>query len=109
VVPRHGEEGHAEAAQLRCRMLELLAPPAMRQVPRGQQELRRDPGRELAQSGELRTETIGLHQGADSWSVGPAGKHAIAWTDSRKVTSPDPTDGFQDITVIDIETIHRFV
>jgi DNA-binding beta-propeller fold protein YncE len=55
---------------------------------------------ELAESGELRTETIGLHQGADSWSVGPSGRHAIAWTDARKATRPDATDGFQDITVI---------
>jgi len=55
---------------------------------------------ELAEGGELRTETIGLHQGADSWSVGPSGRHAIAWTDARKATRPDATDGFQDITVI---------
>ncbi|HKO91573.1 MAG TPA: hypothetical protein VJU61_10495, partial [Polyangiaceae bacterium] len=57
---------------------------------------------ELAEGGELRTETIGLHQGADSWSVSPNGRYAIAWTDSRKATSPDPTDGFQDITVIEL-------
>jgi len=64
---------------------------------------------ELAASGELRTETIGLHQGADSWSVGPSGRHAIAWTDSRKATNPDPTDGFQDITVIELPEDGRAV
>jgi len=57
---------------------------------------------ELAASGEIRTESIGLHQGADSWSVAPGGRLAIAWTDSSKATRPDPTDGFQDITVIEL-------
>jgi hypothetical protein len=45
---------------------------------------------------------VGLHQGADSWSVSPDSRFAIAWTDSRKAASPDPTDGFQDITVLEM-------
>jgi hypothetical protein len=57
---------------------------------------------ELANSGAISTLSIPLHQGADSWSVSPDGRIAIAWTDSRKVTRPDPTDGFQDITVIEL-------
>jgi hypothetical protein len=57
---------------------------------------------ELAATGEIRTASIGLHQGADSWSVAPGGHFAIAWTDSSKASKPDPTDGFQDITVLEL-------
>jgi hypothetical protein len=57
---------------------------------------------ELADTGEIRTANIALHQGADSWSVAPGGHFAIAWTDSAKAARPDPTDGFQDITVLEL-------
>ncbi|MEO8178794.1 MAG: hypothetical protein ABI895_08175 [Deltaproteobacteria bacterium] len=57
---------------------------------------------ELADTGEIRTANVALHQGADSWSVAPGGHFAIAWTDSAKATRPDATDGFQDITVLEL-------
>jgi hypothetical protein len=57
---------------------------------------------ELQTSGEIKSSRLPLHQGADSWSVAPGGHFAIAWTDSSKATRPDPTDGFQDITVIEL-------
>ena len=57
---------------------------------------------ELQASGEIASTRLPLHQGADSWSVAPGGHFAIAWTDSSKATKPDPTDGFQDITVIEL-------
>jgi DNA-binding beta-propeller fold protein YncE len=45
---------------------------------------------------------VPLHQGADSWSVSPDRRFAIAWTDRQKAGDVDPTDGFQDITVLDL-------
>jgi hypothetical protein len=45
---------------------------------------------------------VPLHQGADSWSISPDRRFAIAWTDRQKAGSVDPTDGFQDITVLDL-------
>lgn len=45
---------------------------------------------------------VPLHQGADSWSVSPDRRFAIAWTDRGKVEQLDPTDGFQDITVLEL-------
>lgn len=45
---------------------------------------------------------VPLHQGADSWSVSPDRRFAIAWTDRQKADSLDPTDGFQDITVLEL-------
>lgn len=56
----------------------------------------------LPSAGAIQTRSVPLHQGADSWSVGPGGRVAIAWTDSRKAEQLDPTDGFQDITVIEL-------
>lgn len=53
-------------------------------------------------SQQITAQTLPLHQGADSWSVGPGGRVAIAWTDSRKAERLDATDGFQDITVLEL-------
>lgn len=57
---------------------------------------------ELVSSGPIATRSVPLHQGADSWSIGPDGHFAIAWTDSRKALKLDATDGFQDITVLEL-------
>ncbi|MEY2932876.1 MAG: hypothetical protein RL033_3625 [Pseudomonadota bacterium] len=57
---------------------------------------------ELGASTEVSSTSVALHQGADSWSVSPGGRFAIAWTNSRNATRPDPTDGFQDITVLEL-------
>lgn len=56
----------------------------------------------LSASAEVSSTAVALHQGADSWSVSPDGRFAIAWTNSRNATRPDPTDGFQDITVLEL-------
>lgn len=53
-------------------------------------------------AGTVETASVRLHQGADSWSVSPGGRFAVAWTDSRKAERLDPTDGFQDITVVEV-------
>jgi hypothetical protein len=39
---------------------------------------------------------------ANSWSVSPSGRWAVAWTDATKVTNADATQGFQDMAVLDI-------
>jgi hypothetical protein len=49
----------------------------------------------------IETRTVPTHVGANAWAVSPSGRWAIAWTDSGNVKNPDPTDSFQDITVID--------
>lgn len=52
---------------------------------------------------KITTTTLETHQGANSWSVSKDGRWAIAWTDPSKIEKPDPTDGFQDITVLSLE------
>lgn len=53
-------------------------------------------------SGNVVTQTVPIHQDANSWAISKSGHWAIAWTDAAKVDKPDPTQGFQDITVIDL-------
>jgi hypothetical protein len=52
---------------------------------------------------DIDAKTVRLHQGANSWAMSPQGRWAIAWTDASKFTIPDPTEGFQDITVVDLQ------
>ena len=47
--------------------------------------------------------TLATHQGANAWAVSPKGHWAIAWTDASQVKNPDPTDGFQDVTVVRVD------
>lgn len=54
--------------------------------------------------GSIATKTLPTHADANSWAMGPAGHWAIAWSDARKVKNPDPTQGFQDITVIRLDS-----
>jgi hypothetical protein len=48
--------------------------------------------------------TIATHPGANSWTISDDGHFAIAWTDVTQIAggSPDPADGFSEITVIDL-------
>jgi hypothetical protein len=57
---------------------------------------------ELDDGGGITARHVALHQGADSWSVSPDRRFAIAWTDLQKAKELDPTDGFQDITVLEL-------
>ncbi len=56
----------------------------------------------VAADGAFSQKTLKTHTGANAWAVSPGGKWAIAWTDASAMQSPDPTDGFQDVTVIDL-------
>jgi hypothetical protein len=53
-------------------------------------------------SGNVAAQSVPIHQDANSWAISHSGHWAIAWTDAAKVKNPDPTDGLQDITVIDL-------
>lgn len=53
-------------------------------------------------AGGIDSFTAKVHRGANAWALSPSGRWAIAWTDYRVVTELDPTDGFQDLTVIDL-------
>lgn len=56
---------------------------------------------EVADDGSLSARTAELHRGANSWAISQGGQWAIAWTRSDDFDNPDPTQGFQDITVVE--------
>jgi len=51
-------------------------------------------------AGQLETETFPTHQGANAWAVSSRGQWAIAWTNAAEIAGADPTEGFQEVTVI---------
>ena len=54
-------------------------------------------------AGEIETTaTLPVHEGANAWAVSPDGRFAIAWTDASAIADADPSEGFQDITVLDL-------
>jgi hypothetical protein len=46
--------------------------------------------------------TLPLHRGANAWATTSDGRFAIAWTNVAAVQNPDPSEGFQDITVLSL-------
>ncbi|HEX2871028.1 MAG TPA: hypothetical protein VHP33_07230 [Polyangiaceae bacterium] len=55
------------------------------------------------EAGEIETlANLPIHRGANAWAVSPDGRFAIAWTDASALGNADPSEGFQDITVLDL-------
>jgi hypothetical protein len=55
-----------------------------------------------AADGTLSQVTIDTHQNATAWTMSPRGRWAIAWSDATVMGRLDPTEGLQDVTVIDL-------
>jgi hypothetical protein len=55
------------------------------------------------EAGALTSATFPVAHGANRWSVSSDGRFAAAWTDARLEKNPDPTQGFQDVTVVDLQ------
>jgi hypothetical protein len=55
-----------------------------------------------APDGALSQVQIPTHQNATAWAMSPGGRWAIAWSDASSLGPLDPTEGLQDITVIDL-------
>ncbi|MBK7585119.1 MAG: hypothetical protein IPI67_33635 [Myxococcales bacterium] len=52
--------------------------------------------------GKVTTSTAEVHEDANAWAVSSKGRYAIAWTDAVQIPNADPTQGFQDVTVLDL-------
>ncbi len=55
-----------------------------------------------ASSGILTTTTLPVPSTGNAWAIAASGRWATAWTDWRAIDDPDPIDGFQDISVLDL-------
>jgi hypothetical protein len=56
-----------------------------------------------ALDGTLEVRTYQIAPRANAWAISPDGRWAIAWTDVTRVTRPDVIEGFQQISIIDLE------
>ena len=65
--------------------------------------LSRDATELTARDGALETRTLPVPSGGNTWAVDGGGRYAVAWTDASKLKEADPLDGFQDLTVLDLE------
>ncbi|MBI3202334.1 MAG: hypothetical protein HYZ29_12400 [Myxococcales bacterium] len=52
--------------------------------------------------GKVTTKTAEVHEDANGWTISSKGRWALAWTDAAKIEKADPTEGFQDVTVLDL-------
>ena len=55
-----------------------------------------------ATSSGLTALSLPVPSSGNGWSVSASGRWAVAWTNARSVKSPDPVEGYQDITVLDL-------
>lgn len=55
-----------------------------------------------AAGGALATKSFPVAADANAWAVSPDGRWALAWGDASRVQNPDPTQGFQDVSAIDL-------
>jgi DNA-binding beta-propeller fold protein YncE len=43
-----------------------------------------------------------LAAGSNSWAVSPDGRYAVAWTDARRLATAPKTQGFHEVTILDL-------
>ena len=55
-----------------------------------------------AAAGGLTRVQVPLHQNANAWTISDDGRWAIAWSDAQEFKRLDPTEGLQDVTVLDL-------
>ena len=57
-----------------------------------------------ATSGVITTTNVRVHESANRLSLSPGGRWAVVWSDASLIENEDPTEGMQDVTVIDLAT-----
>jgi DNA-binding beta-propeller fold protein YncE len=108
--PTSGRVAYIDAATLSIRVVEAgHAPTFLAPVPDPSDDvaivlnvLSRDATVLREAVGALTTTTLEVPSGGNGWAVSPDGRYALAWTDARLVEAPDPIDGYQDVTVLDL-------
>jgi hypothetical protein len=55
-----------------------------------------------ASDGALSDVDIAIHVGANAWATSAGGRWAVAWSDASREARLDPTEGLQDVSVIDL-------
>jgi hypothetical protein len=55
-----------------------------------------------ASASGLSAVSVPVFSAGNAWSVSGDGHWAISWTDAHRISMPDPVEGYQDLTVIDL-------
>lgn len=109
--PTSGRVAYINAATLEIRIVEAgNAPTYVAAVPDADEDvalvlnvLSKDATLLRAKGADLAVQTFDVPSSGNTWSVSSNGRFAIAWTDARRLDKADPVDGFQDITIIDLQ------
>lgn len=56
-----------------------------------------------AHDGGLTTDSFDVPTNGNRWAISHDGRWATAWTDASEIPNPDPLDGYQDITLLDLK------
>lgn len=108
--PKSGRVAYVDAASLQVRTVEAgNGPTFVFGVPNQPEDttlvlnvLSEDATLLRAKAGKIEATTFDTAPRANSVVFSPDGRFAIAWTDARKIPTAPRTDGFQDLTVMDL-------
>jgi DNA-binding beta-propeller fold protein YncE len=111
--PSSGRVAYVDASTLAVAVVDAgNAPTYTAAVPRADEDvalvlnvLSDDATMLRAKDGAITATRFVTHHGANAWAVSSDGLHAIAWSDARMVAGADPTQGFQDLTVLDLRDV----
>ncbi len=109
--PESGQVAIVDAVSLEVRTVEAgFAPTHIAAVPSADDNLAivlnvrsRDATLLRATDDAVAASSFETHEDANSWAVSPTGAWAVAWSNAEEIVQPDPTDGFQDVTVLGLE------
>ena len=110
--PRSGRVAYVDAATLQVRTVEAgNAPTYLASVPSASGDttlvinvLSEDATLLHAEGSAITSRTFKIAKQSNSLALSSDGRYAIAWADARKVAAAPPTEGFQDLTVLDLTT-----
>jgi hypothetical protein len=108
--PKSGRVAYVDAATLQVRTVEAgNAPTYLAGVPAASGDttlvinvLSEDATLLHAEGSAITSRTFKIAKQANSLALSSDGHYAIAWADARKVAAAPPTEGFQDLTVLDL-------
>lgn len=108
--PASGRVAYIDAATLEIHVVEAgNAPTVVAAVPDPEDDvaivlnvLSHDATLFRAKGPSVTASSFEVPSSGNSFAISKDGHFAVAWTDSKRVVDPDPFDGFQDITVLDL-------
>jgi hypothetical protein len=108
--PKSGRVAYIDATTLEVKTVEAGNAPTHVAAVKGAQEdsaivlnvLSDDATLLRASSAGVTARTFKTAHGMNAWATSADGRWAIAWTDATRKAKPDKSEGFQDLTVIDL-------